>query len=75
MSSLNSAVRTKETEKFCQAKALCIHVDESTDIKSAKMLLVYLTSSSADGVSSTEHFGTILHLNTGLDAHSIAEKV
>jgi len=72
--SLNQVVKSGEYEKFKNATAVCLHLDESTDLKKRKLLLVYLTIS-GPGSKSDECFGTIIDLADGLDAFSIATKV
>uniref|UniRef100_A0A915L1K8 Uncharacterized protein n=1 Tax=Romanomermis culicivorax TaxID=13658 RepID=A0A915L1K8_ROMCU len=43
-------------------------------MKAAKLLLVYVTISTNNFESNGEWFGTILQVDNGLDAFSIAEK-
>lgn len=72
---INTSVLKKETAKFLTAESICLHIDESTNKKNLNFLLVYLTLSSKDSAANGEHFGAILHLDSGLDALPIAEEV
>uniref|UniRef100_A0A915IDQ9 Uncharacterized protein n=1 Tax=Romanomermis culicivorax TaxID=13658 RepID=A0A915IDQ9_ROMCU len=61
--------------KFESAKAICLHVDELTNLCGAKILLLYLTTIAVEDKDSSEHYGAAIELDDQCDASSIASKI
>uniref|UniRef100_A0A915HEL1 Uncharacterized protein n=1 Tax=Romanomermis culicivorax TaxID=13658 RepID=A0A915HEL1_ROMCU len=60
--------------KSVNALAICLHIDESTDICATKNLLIYLTICSKDAQYNGQFYGTLLELENECDATTIAHK-
>lgn len=74
INALNKSVMLDEALSFKKSIAICLHVDESTDVSSSKILLIYLTICNPENLINGERFGTALEIEK-CDADSIASTI